>query len=61
MKILLVLASILLVAGCDSYDSFSECMKDYELRAASAHVVCLECKNDWSKLRRDAVKRCSKY
>lgn len=61
MKVLFVLASVLFVAGCDSYDSFAECMRDYEARAASAHAVCPECKNDWGKLRRDAVKRCSKY
>lgn len=60
-NLIFALASLLLVAGCDSYDSFSECMTDHEARAASAHAVCPECENDWSQLRRDAVQRCSKY
>lgn len=61
MKISLILASILLVSGCDSYDSYAECMNEYEIDARSAYITCPECENDWSKLRQEAVKRCSKY
>jgi hypothetical protein len=61
MKFPLILVFALFVTGCDSYDSFAECMNDYEARAGSAHAVCPECDNDWRKLRQEAVERCSKY
>ena len=49
MKFPLILVFALFVTGCDSYDSFAECMNDYEARAGSAHAVCPECDNDWRK------------
>jgi hypothetical protein len=60
MKVVLIAASFLMLSGCDRYDTYSECMYEWEITASVAESMCPGC-NDWRKLSKKAVDRCDKY